>query len=68
HEVKGVTTRGGKMTSEVTYDKEINEDNDEHNEPSRFQHDELEKPREVVVENESPKAQERTIQPSMESQ
>nr|GEV53890.1 retrotransposon Gag protein [Tanacetum cinerariifolium] len=39
-EAKGVTTRGGKMTAEVTNDKEINETNDNHNKPSRFQHNE----------------------------
>ncbi|GJT43965.1 reverse transcriptase domain-containing protein [Tanacetum coccineum] len=42
HEVKGVTTRGGKITSEVTYDKETNEANDDHIEPSGFQHEKLE--------------------------
>ncbi|GKE71451.1 hypothetical protein Tco_1529523 [Tanacetum coccineum] len=44
HEVKGVTTRGGKMTSEVTYDNEINGANNDHNEPSGLQHDTPEKP------------------------
>ncbi|GKB15600.1 hypothetical protein Tco_0849523 [Tanacetum coccineum] len=66
--LKGVITRGGKMTFEVTYDKDINKANDNHNEPFGFQHDEWEKPHEVVVENESPKVQERTTQPSMELQ
>ncbi|GKC35384.1 putative NADH:ubiquinone reductase [Tanacetum coccineum] len=47
HEVKGVTTRGGKMTYEVTYDKETNKANDSDNEPSGFQHYEQEKPQEV---------------------
>ncbi|GJY25412.1 DNA-directed DNA polymerase [Tanacetum coccineum] len=56
------------MTFEATYDKEINKANDDHNEPFRFQHDEQGKPQEVVVENESLKVQERTIQPLMESQ
>ncbi|GKD22950.1 hypothetical protein Tco_1224653 [Tanacetum coccineum] len=56
------------MTSDVTYDKEINEANNDHNEPSGFQHDEQKRTQEVVVENESPKVQERTISPSMESQ
>ncbi|GJT10269.1 hypothetical protein Tco_0857311 [Tanacetum coccineum] len=63
HKVIGVTTKGGKMTYEVTYDKEINKANNDHNEPSRFQHNEQEKPQEAVVENESPKVQVRTIQP-----
>ncbi|GJU07323.1 reverse transcriptase domain-containing protein [Tanacetum coccineum] len=66
HEVKGVTTRGEKMTSRVTDDNEINEANDDHNEPSGLQHAKPEKLREVVVENNSPKAQERIIQPSIE--
>ncbi|GKA03652.1 reverse transcriptase domain-containing protein [Tanacetum coccineum] len=57
HEIKGVTTRGGKMTYGVTYDNEINGDNNDRNEPSGLQYDKPEKPREVVVENESPKAQ-----------
>ncbi|GJZ84614.1 hypothetical protein Tco_0649953, partial [Tanacetum coccineum] len=51
HEVKGVITRGGKMTYGVTHDKEINEANNNHNEPSGLQHDMQKKPREVVVEN-----------------
>ncbi|GJZ04840.1 reverse transcriptase domain-containing protein [Tanacetum coccineum] len=56
------------MTSDVTYDKEINKANNDHNEPSGFQHDEQKRTQEVVVENESPKVQERTLSPSMESQ
>ncbi|GJW58399.1 hypothetical protein Tco_0105130 [Tanacetum coccineum] len=68
HEVKGVITRGGKMTYGVTHDKEINEANNNHNEPSGLQHDMQKKPREVVVENESPKAQERIIHTSIELQ
>ncbi|GJT80831.1 hypothetical protein Tco_1055173 [Tanacetum coccineum] len=48
HEIKGVTTRGGKMTFEVTYDKEVNLD---HNEPPGFKRNEQDKPKEVVVEN-----------------
>ncbi|GJV85711.1 hypothetical protein Tco_1525609 [Tanacetum coccineum] len=66
HKVKGVTTRGGKVTSKVTYDNEMHKGNNDHNEPSRLQHDKPKKPQEVVVENESPKAQERIIQPSIE--
>ncbi|GJY57382.1 hypothetical protein Tco_0456497 [Tanacetum coccineum] len=57
HQVKGVTTRGGKMTSEVTYDNQINKANNDHNEPFGLQHDKLVKPREAIVENESLKAQ-----------
>ncbi|GJW58398.1 hypothetical protein Tco_0105129, partial [Tanacetum coccineum] len=56
------------MTSGVTYDNEINKANNDHNEPFGLQHDKLEKPREVVVENESRKAQERIIQTSIELQ
>ncbi|GJZ15844.1 putative reverse transcriptase domain-containing protein, partial [Tanacetum coccineum] len=54
--------------SKVMNDVLINEANDNHNEPSGFQRDKQEKPQEVIVENESSKVQERTIQPSMESQ
>ncbi|GJU78295.1 hypothetical protein Tco_1275365 [Tanacetum coccineum] len=68
HEVKGVTTRGGKVTFGVTYDNEINRANNERNEHSRLQNDKPEKQREVVVENESPKAQERIIHTSIELQ
>ncbi|GKA43092.1 hypothetical protein Tco_0735752, partial [Tanacetum coccineum] len=39
NEVKGVTTRGGKMTSEVTRSKEINETEINKNEPPRFEQD-----------------------------
>ncbi|GJY02645.1 DNA-directed DNA polymerase [Tanacetum coccineum] len=60
--IKGVTTRGGKMTSKITYDKEINEANNDHNEPSGFQHDEQKRTQEVVVENESPKENEEAQQ------
>ncbi|GKD90689.1 hypothetical protein Tco_1366196 [Tanacetum coccineum] len=56
------------MTSRVTYDNEINRANNDRNEPFGLQHDKLEKPREVVVENESRKAQERIIQTSIELQ
>ncbi|GKE71452.1 hypothetical protein Tco_1529524 [Tanacetum coccineum] len=66
--IKGVTTRGGKMTSGVTYDNEINGANNDRNEPSGLQHDTPEKPREVVVENKSPKAQVQIIQTSIELQ
>ncbi|GKB74051.1 hypothetical protein Tco_0935463 [Tanacetum coccineum] len=39
NEVKGVTTRGGKMTSEATRSKEINETGINKNVPPRFEHD-----------------------------
>nr|GEW15095.1 zf-CCHC domain-containing protein/UBN2 domain-containing protein [Tanacetum cinerariifolium] len=44
-EVKGVITIRGKMTSGVTYNNEISRAN----EPSRLQHDKLEKPRKVIT-------------------
>ncbi|GKD43011.1 hypothetical protein Tco_1267656 [Tanacetum coccineum] len=43
-EVKGVTTRGGKMTSEATRSKEINETGINKNEPPIFEQDMQEKP------------------------
>ncbi|GJR57437.1 reverse transcriptase domain-containing protein [Tanacetum coccineum] len=52
-EVKGVTTRGGKMTSEATRSKEINETRINKNEPPRFKHDKQEKPHDDSVENKS---------------
>ncbi|GJW70932.1 reverse transcriptase domain-containing protein, partial [Tanacetum coccineum] len=45
NKVKGVTTRGGKMTSEATRSKEINENGINKNEPPRFEQDVQEKPR-----------------------
>ncbi|GJW55627.1 reverse transcriptase domain-containing protein [Tanacetum coccineum] len=42
NEVKGMTTPGGKMTSEVTRSKEINETGINKNEPPRFKQDILE--------------------------
>nr|GEU75443.1 hypothetical protein [Tanacetum cinerariifolium] len=58
----------GKMTSGVTYDNEINGANNDHNEPFRLKHDKPKKPREVVVENESPKAPKWIVQTSIELQ
>ncbi|GJS79415.1 hypothetical protein Tco_0729296 [Tanacetum coccineum] len=52
-EVKGVTTRGGKMTSEATGSKEINETGINKNEPPRFEQDVQEKPHDDGVENKS---------------
>ncbi|GKG03198.1 hypothetical protein Tco_0310834, partial [Tanacetum coccineum] len=40
---EGVTTRGGKMTSEATRSKEISETGINKNEPPRFEQDEQEK-------------------------
>ncbi|GJW29819.1 reverse transcriptase domain-containing protein [Tanacetum coccineum] len=48
NEVKGVTTRGGKMTSEATRSKEINETGINKNEPLRFEQDVQEKPHDDV--------------------
>ncbi|GKB90420.1 hypothetical protein Tco_0962692 [Tanacetum coccineum] len=53
NKVKGVTTRGGKMTSEATRSKEINETGINKNEPPRFEQDVQEKPRDDGVENKS---------------
>ncbi|GJV91613.1 reverse transcriptase domain-containing protein [Tanacetum coccineum] len=53
NEVKGVTTRGGKMTSEATRSKEINETGINKNEPPRFEQDVQEKPHDDGVENKS---------------
>ncbi|GKA75229.1 hypothetical protein Tco_0781607 [Tanacetum coccineum] len=44
NKVKGVTTRGGKMTSEATRSKEINETGINKNEPPIFEQDVQEKP------------------------
>ncbi|GJT60684.1 reverse transcriptase domain-containing protein [Tanacetum coccineum] len=68
HEAKGVTTRGGKMTSEVTYNKEINETNLNHKESPKFQPNDQDKPNEVVIENEPLNILERTTQPSVKPQ
>ncbi|GKA48935.1 reverse transcriptase domain-containing protein, partial [Tanacetum coccineum] len=68
NEIKGVTIRGGKMTSRVTYNKEINKTNLDHDEPLRFQPNEQNKPKEVIVENEPPNILERTTKPSIKSQ
>ncbi|GKC49902.1 reverse transcriptase domain-containing protein [Tanacetum coccineum] len=53
NEVKGVTTRGGKMTSEATRSKEINKTRINKNEPPRFEQDVQEKPHDDGVENKS---------------
>ncbi|GJV47484.1 hypothetical protein Tco_1437696 [Tanacetum coccineum] len=67
-EVKGVTTRGGKMTSEVTRSKEINETGINKNEPPRFEQDVLEKPHDDGEENKSSSIPERTNQPLVKPQ
>ncbi|GKC07887.1 reverse transcriptase domain-containing protein, partial [Tanacetum coccineum] len=63
NEVKGVTTRGGMMTSEVTRSKEINETGINKNEPPRFKQDVQEKPHNDGVENKSSSIPEMTTQP-----
>ncbi|GJS61078.1 reverse transcriptase domain-containing protein [Tanacetum coccineum] len=52
-EVKGVTTRGGKMTSKAARSKEINETGINKNEPPRFEQDVQKKPHDDGVENKS---------------
>ncbi|GJV52965.1 hypothetical protein Tco_1448706 [Tanacetum coccineum] len=51
NKVKGVITRGEKMTSEATPSKEINETRINKNEPPRFEQDVQEKPHDDGVEN-----------------
>ncbi|GJX12483.1 reverse transcriptase domain-containing protein [Tanacetum coccineum] len=51
NEVKGVTTRGEKMTSEATPSKESNETRINKNEPPRFEQDVQEKPHDDGGEN-----------------
>ncbi|GJR36223.1 putative reverse transcriptase domain-containing protein [Tanacetum coccineum] len=53
NEVKGVTTRGGKMTFEATTSKEVNETGINKSEPPRFEQDVQEKPHDDGVENKS---------------
>ncbi|GJY67948.1 hypothetical protein Tco_0470930 [Tanacetum coccineum] len=68
NEVKGVTTRGGKMTSEVTRSKEINETRINKNEPPRFEQDVLKKPHDDGEKNKSSSIRERTTQPLVKPQ
>ncbi|GKB07698.1 reverse transcriptase domain-containing protein [Tanacetum coccineum] len=68
NEVKGVTTRGGKMTSEATSSKEINETRINKNEPPRFEQDVQEKPHDVGVKNKSSSIRERATQPLVKPQ
>nr|GEV75552.1 RNA-directed DNA polymerase homolog [Tanacetum cinerariifolium] len=53
NEVKGVTTKGGKMTAEATPSKEINKTGINKNEPPKYEHDVQEKPHDVGVKNKS---------------
>ncbi|GJU57773.1 hypothetical protein Tco_1235539 [Tanacetum coccineum] len=64
NEVKGVTTRGGKITSS----KEINETGINKNEPLRFEKDMQEKPHDDGVENKSSSILEKTTQPLVKPQ
>ncbi|GJR13716.1 hypothetical protein Tco_0796368 [Tanacetum coccineum] len=68
NEVKGVTTRGRKMTSKATPSKEINEIGINKNEPPKFEQDVQEKPHDDDVENKSLIIPERTTQPSVKPQ
>ncbi|GJT62692.1 reverse transcriptase domain-containing protein [Tanacetum coccineum] len=68
NKVKGVTTRGGKMTSEATRSKEINETGINKNEPPRFEQDVQEKPHDDGVKNKSSSIRERTTQPLVKPQ
>ncbi|GJW66055.1 reverse transcriptase domain-containing protein [Tanacetum coccineum] len=63
NKVKGMTTRGGKMTSEATRSKEINETRINKNEPLRFKQDVQEKPHDDGVKNKSSSISQRTTQP-----
>nr|GEX90481.1 reverse transcriptase domain-containing protein [Tanacetum cinerariifolium] len=63
NKVKGVTTRGGKMTSS----KEINETKINKNKPPRFEQDVQEKPHDDGVENKSSSIPEKTTQPLEEA-
>ncbi|GKE36370.1 hypothetical protein Tco_1459775 [Tanacetum coccineum] len=68
NKVKGVTARGGKMTSEATNSKKINETGINKNEPPRFEQDVQEKPHDDGVENKSSSIRERTTQPLLKPQ
>ncbi|GKD97414.1 hypothetical protein Tco_1381311 [Tanacetum coccineum] len=68
NKVKGVTTRGGNMTSEATRSKESNETGFNKDEPSRFEQDVQEKSHDNGVENKSSSIRERTTQPLVKPQ
>ncbi|GKB20255.1 hypothetical protein Tco_0854178 [Tanacetum coccineum] len=68
NEVKGVTTRGGKMTSEATRSKEINESGISKNEHPRFEQDVREKPHNDDEKNKSLSIHERNTQPLVKPQ
>ncbi|GKA74618.1 reverse transcriptase domain-containing protein [Tanacetum coccineum] len=61
--VKGVTTRGGRMTTEIAYNDEINNINKE---PPKLPHDKSKESRDVILLNEPQKIKETISQPSVE--
>ncbi|GKB46397.1 putative ribonuclease H-like domain-containing protein, partial [Tanacetum coccineum] len=63
-----VTTRRGKMTSEATRSKEINETGINMNEPPRFEQDMPKKPHDDGEKNKSSSIRERTTQPLVKPQ
>ncbi|GKC01491.1 hypothetical protein Tco_0987627 [Tanacetum coccineum] len=68
NKVKGVTTKGRKMTSEANNSKKIIESGFNKNEPLRFEQDVQEKPHDDGVENKSSSIHERTTQPLVKPQ
>ncbi|GKC16668.1 hypothetical protein Tco_1013450 [Tanacetum coccineum] len=68
NEVKGLTTRGGKMMSEASHSKKINEIGFNKKEPPRFEQDVQEKPHDDGVKNKSSSIHERTTQPLVKLQ
>ncbi|GKE35141.1 hypothetical protein Tco_1454463 [Tanacetum coccineum] len=68
NKVKGVTTRGGKMTFEATRSKEINETGINENEPPKFEQDVQEKLHDNDEKNKSSSIRERTTQPLVKPQ
>ncbi|GJR20938.1 DNA-directed DNA polymerase [Tanacetum coccineum] len=67
NEVKGVTTRGGMITSEATRSKKINETRINKNEPPRFEQDVQEKPHDDGVENKSLRTNQPLVKPQQSS-
>ncbi|GJV29786.1 reverse transcriptase domain-containing protein [Tanacetum coccineum] len=68
NEAKRVTTRGGKITSEATPSKEVNETGINKNEPPRFEQDVQENPHDDDVENKSSSIPERATNPLVKPQ
>ncbi|GKE47674.1 DNA-directed DNA polymerase, partial [Tanacetum coccineum] len=64
-EVKGVTTRGGKTTTQGILNDNTNIHNEE---PLVFIHEKPDAPKKVLIENEPQKAKEQVVQPSIEVQ